>query len=187
MEAQDPLSQLADIHLPGSVSLWPLAPGWWVLIMLLAVFTLYGLLKAYAALLRRRRCQAALQELELALQAFRQAPDSTKNSAGLNYLYAINSILKRVALHTDPQQATVIPELNGTRWLAYLDSKLDTQSFSKGAGQVLAEGQYQPEFRADPQALYQLAAAWVRQAFRQEPAAALRPFARLLPARWQHD
>ena len=35
MHAANPLSALKDIHLPEGVSLWPLAPGWYVIIILL--------------------------------------------------------------------------------------------------------------------------------------------------------
>ncbi|HAU18090.1 MAG TPA: DUF4381 domain-containing protein, partial [Marinobacter adhaerens] len=35
MNPQDPLSQLRDIHLPETGGLWPPAPGWWVLAILL--------------------------------------------------------------------------------------------------------------------------------------------------------
>ncbi|WP_371377014.1 DUF4381 domain-containing protein [Thalassotalea aquiviva] len=30
----DPLAQLKDIHLPEQVGFWPLAPGWWILVLL---------------------------------------------------------------------------------------------------------------------------------------------------------
>ena len=34
----DPLAQLRDIHLPEPILWWPLAPGWWVLIVLYFIF-----------------------------------------------------------------------------------------------------------------------------------------------------
>jgi len=39
----NPLDQLRDIHLPEAVSWWPLAPGWWLL-MVLTCLLLVGLL-----------------------------------------------------------------------------------------------------------------------------------------------
>ena len=45
MQEQDPLAQLRDIHLPEAISVWPPAPGWWVLfigiIALLATLAYY--------------------------------------------------------------------------------------------------------------------------------------------------
>ena len=36
---------LRDLHLPDVVGLWPLAPGWWVLILLAAAGVVYFLFK----------------------------------------------------------------------------------------------------------------------------------------------
>ncbi len=55
------LAQLHDIHLPGSVSWWPLAPGWWILLaVVLIVLTGLGFME-----IRRRRAlkYRALREL----------------------------------------------------------------------------------------------------------------------------
>ncbi|GGC81405.1 DUF4381 domain-containing protein [Chelatococcus reniformis] len=58
----DPLAELRDIHLPDAVPFWPLAPGWWLAVGLLALLLLV------AALLEWRRRQTlgyrALKELE---------------------------------------------------------------------------------------------------------------------------
>ena len=35
MNGENPLQNLKDIHLPGAVSAWPPAPGWWILTFLL--------------------------------------------------------------------------------------------------------------------------------------------------------
>ncbi|WP_169303138.1 DUF4381 domain-containing protein [Thalassotalea mangrovi] len=39
----DPLADLKDIHLPEDIPLWPLAPGWWIVITLIIALVGYGL------------------------------------------------------------------------------------------------------------------------------------------------
>jgi len=41
MNGQNPLDMLRDIHLPGEVSAWPPAPGWWILAILSIAFILW--------------------------------------------------------------------------------------------------------------------------------------------------
>ena len=67
MNPNDPLADLADIHLPNSISAWPLAPGWWVLIILacaglVALFKLWS--KWHASRLYRRQALAQLNSIE---------------------------------------------------------------------------------------------------------------------------
>lgn len=177
MEAEDPLSQLADIHLPAAVSFWPPAPGWWVLAaMLLCGLVLLGYVQV-RRWQQRQRLTRVLAELARARADWRKADDSKRNAAGLALLYAINSLLKRVALLQFPE-AQVAP-LAGTDWLTFLDTHGNTQDFSTGAGKVLADGEYRPVFDADGEALYQLAQRWIegqylrpRQAHTVAPAAA---------------
>ncbi|MFQ3257088.1 MAG: hypothetical protein ACI9W7_001560, partial [Porticoccaceae bacterium] len=54
----DPLAQLRDIQLPEAISWWPLAPGWWILIMFAASFlgwAVFRLLKHHRSNLYRRQ------------------------------------------------------------------------------------------------------------------------------------
>jgi hypothetical protein len=62
----DPLAQLRDIHLPEPILWWPLAPGWWVLIiLLLGTFTWLAIkaMQGYQANLYRRQAQQKLSLL----------------------------------------------------------------------------------------------------------------------------
>jgi len=59
----DPLAQLRDIHLPDPILWWPLAPGWWVLIILCLGTFIWLAIKAvqrHQANLYRRQAQQKL-------------------------------------------------------------------------------------------------------------------------------
>jgi hypothetical protein len=78
----DPLAQLRDIHLPETISWWPLAPGWWVLIILLGLVTGWIIFKAVQrkrANLYRRQALAKLLEIEQSLME--NEPSADKESS----------------------------------------------------------------------------------------------------------
>ena len=164
MESEDPLSQLADIHLPDPVSFWPLSPGWWILIVLVLMGLCWLIFLSIKKLILNRRLQIAQNELEKAIEAYRDQTSkdsSDHNKAGLDYLYAVNSVLNRVALYTNPKHSREIAKLTGKPWLAYLDQSYGGTDFREGPGKVLAEGQYRPIFKGEVESLYSLAQNWI--------------------------
>ena len=171
MESEDPLSQLADIYLPDPVSFWPLAFGWWLVIFIVLV----GICLLGVQLLRKvilnRRLQRAQQELEKAIQAYRDSnnnKENDQNQAGLDYLYSVNKVLNRVALYTDPKRSREIAKLTGKPWLEYLDFSYGGNEFKNGSGKVLAEGQYRPIFIGEIEALYVLAQSWINSCYKDK-------------------
>jgi hypothetical protein len=167
MEAEDPLAQLADIHLPGEVPFWPPAPGWWVLAgLLLLGFVLIGRYY-YRQRQTRRRMNAALFELDQTYRNWQQQSqaDDARNQAGLDLLYGINATLKRVALVYYPQ--VDVAKLTGSAWLRFLDAADQGKDFSEGPGKVLSDGTYRPVFSADVDALYALARRWIMRCYLQ--------------------
>ncbi len=90
MEA-DPLAQLRDIHLPAEISWWPLAPGWWLLIIVLAVtagWIISNVVKRYRANLYRRQALAKLIQIETRIADPEALPDifaTLKQAANIAY------------------------------------------------------------------------------------------------------
>ncbi|MBN4053290.1 DUF4381 domain-containing protein [Haliea sp. AH-315-K21] len=171
MESEDPLSQLADIHLPDPVSFWPLAPGWWLVIVLILAGLCWLGFQLLKKIMLNRRLQTAQRELIKAIQAYRDTinnKDSDPNKAGLDYLYAVNTVLNRVALYTDPKHSRDIAKLSGNPWLEYLDHAYGGTEFKEGSGKVLAEGQYRPVFRGEIEALYTLAQSWINTCYKEK-------------------
>jgi hypothetical protein len=170
METEDPLSQLRDIHLPDAVSLWPPAPGWWLLLLVLIVGIVYLYRHAIAAMIRRRKLASVLRELDQAWAAFNEQAtfDNRRNQAGLEFLAAINSLLKRVSQVMYPESGS--GNLTGKDWLRFLDACDNSTDFSQGAGTVLSDGIYQRRFDADTEALYQAARHWIERRYQQAPA-----------------
>jgi hypothetical protein len=65
----NPLDQLRDIHLPEPVSWWPMAPGWWSLIIagtVLLVWLIRFFYRRHSAKLYRRQALEKLNSLKLA-------------------------------------------------------------------------------------------------------------------------
>jgi hypothetical protein len=124
------LSNLQDIVVPEPVSLWPLAPGWYVLAWLLLIalaFWAWSCLRRWHQNRYRRTALAELDQLEAALQ------DPSRRASALSELPAL---VKRVALAAWPRET--VASLSGPGLLAFLDQTGRTQAFQLGAGKDLA-------------------------------------------------
>lgn len=152
-QAQDPLAQLRDIHLPTTIDTWPPAPGWWVLgaLVLLAICAaLYWLFRRWRQNRYRREALAELQALQ----------DQYGDNPG-EYVEHYSALLKRVALTRYPRE--VVAGLTGERWARFLDTTGGTREFSMGAGQALISGAYEKQTDADIAQLHHLGEHWIRE------------------------
>jgi len=125
---------LRDLHLPEAVGWWPLAPGWWVVIALVAIGLVY-LVRRY--LQKRARGAArrhALLQLANLTAEFEQHRDAIAFSSGLSEL------LRRTMLAYAPRHE--VAGLTGDAWLAWLDKDLDQPRFQSEAGRKLLELPY---------------------------------------------
>lgn len=168
MEAEDPLSQLRDIHLPDAVTLWPPAPGWWLLLVLILIGLAFMYRKAILAMIQRRKLAQVVEELNQAHAryiALSQDPQQG-NQAGLDFLASVNILLNRVVMVKYPDSPS--EKLSGKPWLLFLDSFDNTTDFTQGAGSPLAEGIYRRTFDADADALLAVTTAWIKRRYQEK-------------------
>ncbi len=144
---------LRDIHLPGPVSWWPPAVGWWIL----ALLVIAGCVVAWVHYRRHARERAALRTLRSALKALDDGGEPAR------CLQQVSLVMRRFAMSI-ADAATPVAGLTGERWLAFLDSRWDRDAFSSGAGRALAVAPYLPAERvmyADVQELGSLCVQWI--------------------------
>lgn len=102
----NPLDQLADIQTPSEVSIWPLAWGYWalliVILLVLSVVTYW--------LLNRIRYTAAKR---ISLKKI-----DRMDTADLDFIHQIQTVLKLHIAHYHP--AVNAPVLQGSAWQNYL-------------------------------------------------------------------
>ncbi|WP_421999197.1 DUF4381 domain-containing protein [Reyranella sp.] len=137
------LANLRDLALPPDVSLWPPAPGWWVLaaalLALVLLVVLAGVQRYWRNAYRR--------------EALRMLADAAASD--------ISAVLKRAALVAWPR-AEVAP-LSGEAWLAFLDRSGRTTAFSSGPGRAIETLAFGGSATASEQDGARLAArAWLR-------------------------
>lgn len=154
MNANDPLAQLKDIHLPEAVHWWPLAPGWYALII--CVFLLAGIMghriyRTYRQGLPRKQALMLLDQYE---QQFKQTQDAAQACA------QISELLRRVALVY--YSRTLIAGLHDEAWINFLDQNGKDTHF-KTLRPLLVEAPFQKNAMYDPQPLFDQARLWIKQ------------------------
>jgi hypothetical protein len=143
----DALKQLRDLHLPEPPGLWPPAPGWWILAILVAAGLIALAIRVYRTRRRARPLRLAVGALDRLLADNRDARLSPRDFAN-----AVNELLKRALIY-GARRLDAAP-LTGPAWLTYLDGIVASDVFSNGAGAALGQRRFAPDFEPDPEALH---------------------------------
>lgn len=157
MQSTDPLAQLHDIVLPQAVGWWPLAWGWWVLLIIVVSISSTVIFLWRRNRQRERYRKAALAELDKIFQAYQLDADVA------HYLQELSILLRRTAISAQPQRFPV--DIKGNAWLLWLEAQCPEvkAEFSTGIGQILLTGPYQANPQIDGQALQQLIRLWLQK------------------------
>lgn len=148
------LSKLHDIQLPAPISWWPMAPGWYLLILLgllLIAFLFYRTRRHYLHGLAKRQALQLIENLEQENQRERNSQLSSMK---------VSELLRRVALVYFPREE--VASLQGEAWLAFLSKNSKGIDFSE-LRPYLLELPYQPAKDIDLQPLFRGAKAWIKQ------------------------
>jgi len=125
--------QLHDIHLPDDPNMWPLAIGWWILIVLAVILICLLFLKLKKYLYLKKHKRMLRNEYDVLEKKLSTAPDKS-------LIAETNVLLRRLALAYYPEQN--IASLTGSDWLTFLDGSGNTHDFSRGAGRILIDAPY---------------------------------------------
>lgn len=151
-----PALDLRDVHAPPFPDFWPPAPGWWIAAALLAALAIFISVRLYRHYRLRRLRRQVLSSLDALSAGY-----SADNAVG--FVTEVSTLLRRVALRRFPRQQ--VAGLFGAEWCRFLDETGGDGGFTRGAGQVLADGPYAARVEIDPEGLVALARRWIRKNF----------------------
>ncbi|MCH1918816.1 DUF4381 domain-containing protein [Shewanella sp. A3A] len=160
--ANPALSGMQDIQLPADIGWWPLAPGWWALIVVALLLLIIAIVWSIRVLRRRRQHAAAAKS---ALQMLQQL-DSQDPQLAVH----VSALLKRTAIsYGDRQQ---VAALTDDAWYRYLDAVLPAAERGQFA-ELLANRYRRPGSEVDGGTLIALCHRWLKHApaYYQQPLA----------------
>ena len=154
MPNNDALAQLRDIHLPNPIGWWPLAPGLYllalVLFLVLAALVVF-IRKSYLNGSHRREALRLLKSFQNQNQVVSDSQHATA---------FISELLRRVALVYFPREQ--VASLQGNSWIKFLNDTSKGLDFNF-VQKELIDSPYQAKNNSDLQLLFKLAHSWIKQ------------------------
>ena len=154
MAKADVLAQLKDIHLPDSIGWWPLAPGWYGLMLMILITAV-----ALASLLRKRHRNALAKNQALKLLNSYTVQYEKDRNAQLASA-RISELLRRVALVYYPR--AVVASLHSEAWIEFLNETGKGVDF-KPVKSMLLDSPFKTKETVDLQPLITQAQLWIQQ------------------------
>lgn len=151
---QDMLSQLRDIHGAPPASWWPLAPGWWLLglvVVVLSVLLIRFLIRWYKVRQRRKQMLGWVDFLNAIVDPANE-PQA--------YLGMLNRIFKLVAIKAYPEQNCA--SMAGREWAEFMINKMTGEASAESLN-VLASGPYDPAPKFDANVISNLSRVWIKK------------------------
>jgi len=156
---QPPQQQLPlkDIHLPDSVSWWPPATGYWlILFFIIASVIIFFVLRTYV---KKQRIK------KLALNEYKKIKNNYEKDLNKKRLVtSLSELLRRAAISSYPR--TECASLTGKDWLNWLDKGLSKSdiTFSSGPGYLLTDFVYsKSEYSDDVNSLLDISHQWLKK------------------------
>lgn len=149
--------ELRDVHVP-HVPWWPLAPGWWVVLLLVLAFAVFAVWAWRQRIRRGRYIDNVLADLHMARARHRDDGDDAAFAASAHQL------MRRVARTRDAHSVT----LGEGDWHAALKAMAPKRDVSHLA--VLGEVMYRPRATLDIDAVAADVEGWVRDVLSSKPA-----------------
>jgi hypothetical protein len=142
--------QLRAAQTPDAISWWPLAPGWWIIAVLLIVLIGYGVIKW-----KRYRQKNDYRKIAIVVLDWHYSEWQLNQNDG-DYLQAANSVIKRACLHIDENSR----KLSGRDWGNYLNA-LSNNKLSQSTQVALGNSLYQRQPEADVEEVHQQLKVWL--------------------------
>jgi len=156
----DPQSlPLKPIHTGGDISWWPLAPGWWILAMLLIGLMVFSWFAIRQQKRKNKPKKIALQRLKQINVNYRQHQDDAQ------FVDEHGHLIKQFLLAYYPR--TTVAKLHGAQLRDFLAAHICNDEHLKnqllgGLGELLTEGRFKQQVTAPPE-LTHVVASWIRQ------------------------
>lgn len=150
------LANLKDLHLPQAIGWWPLATGWYVLIILILLLAIIAGWQVYLRCYKNKRYKReALRRLANYEKMYQQGGNA--QAASIN----ISMLLRQVALLYFPREH--VASLTDEAWVSFLSTTSKNTDFKAIQTLILLLPYQKTADEADLKPLFDMAKIWIKQ------------------------